>query len=646
MNLRRCLDQCSLGLLKQIAAAHAVPLPDPAARGELIGALVGRLLGPGYLATYVAHLDEAARAVLGRVAAEGGQARGFLLERESQGPGGDDGREGSRELLARLAGSGLLFRVFQASGTERGELYVLPGELTPLLPATRPPASRLVPVAGPAEVHACAPTFIMFALASFLRRWQEQSGHRTEAGGQLPALEQETTELVVELPSRSARERWTLFAHLAVRLGLLRRDAGGLALTDAFEEWLGRRGEAAHRLWAAYLGSERWNDLERAGSGAARFAGRTSEPRAARASVLGVIGSLPLGTWLLAAHVERAIRAQAPDFLREGFDAATSRLMDLASGEVLAGAPSWERVERAMIEYMLGGPLYWLGSVEWGQGPEGWDRLRLTERAGLWLAGSDSAFDAAPERLELSADGRLVAPATCDLALLWQLEPYLALERRGPPSVYSLSRASFSRGLAAGGSSHAVRELLERATAGPLPAAVRSELARWDGQAGRFVLRPLVALLAQDEAELTEALRRLEGSDLVGERLGPRAATVSRGRAPELAAALEQLGHLPDLDAALRPLAGRRAFAALVDQEVLEALLFCIRLARSLDPALAAEIPHAERLLRRLEQALGPITATRSGRRARALARRLRGPPPGQPRRTGGDVAGASGEAV
>ena len=71
-------------------------------------------------------------------------------------------------------------------------------------------------------------------------------------------------------------------------------------------------------------------------------------------------------------------------------------------------------------------------------------------------------------------------------------------------------------------------------------------------------------------------------------------------------------------------MAGRRAYGALVDGQSLEALLFCVRLTKALSPSLATEIPHAEILAQRIEQALGPIAAPRISRRARAVARKLK----------------------
>ena len=129
MNLRACLEQCSLALLRQIAEHHAVPLPEVAARAEVIRLLLGRLLAPGYLGGFVGQLDDAERWPLELVAAAGGQLRGFVFERrlrrrlETAGIPPDEVSAPTQQLQ-----SGLLFRTFQATGSDRGEVYALPAE--------------------------------------------------------------------------------------------------------------------------------------------------------------------------------------------------------------------------------------------------------------------------------------------------------------------------------------------------------------------------------------------------------------------------------------------------------------------------------------------------------------------------------------
>ena len=243
-------------------------------------------------------------------------------------------------------------------------------------------------VGPPGETRQCSSSLSLFALASFVRRWRQREARTPPAEGQLVALSRETAELAVELPGRSPRERWTLLAHLGLQLGLFARQQGGLQPTESVAGWLSLGEAAERRLWAAYVSSEHWNDLERAGSGGERFVGRTTEPVAARAQFLDLIRSLPSGGWFLVSDVERLVRERAPDFLREGFEVATSRLVDLQSGEVLGGVGSWERLEGQVVRYLLSGPLFWLGTLEWGRAAD-WDRVRLTPRGRAWLTSSE-----------------------------------------------------------------------------------------------------------------------------------------------------------------------------------------------------------------------------------------------------------------
>lgn len=587
--------------------------------------LAERLLEPGYLARQIERLEPAARLALELLSADGGRLRGFVLERRLRGRLDDASAEAVQATIAELLRMGLLYRVFQASGADRGELFVLFDELLPLLPTPPVEAERVAPtaVSPPERTLRCRSSFSLFALASFIRRWR-RAAHRGSQDGQLAALNQETAELAVELPGRLPRERWTLLAHLGLQRDLFTREEGGLQPTERLEEWLGL-GEAAERqLWEIYVNAEQWNDLERAGTGQGRFAGRTAEPVAARAALIGVVRTLSPDAWVSVDDLIGFVRERVPDFLREGFDGATSRLVDLESGEVLGGPGSWDRLEGQVVRYVVTGPLYWLGVVEWGASGESWDRLRLTQRGRAWLFGEEQALWDAPEPLRLDDDRNIRVAERSDLRLLWRLEPYLRLERRGPPSVYTLQRASFAAALGGGGSLIELRELLELGANQPLPLAVRLALERWGARAGRFRLRPAVLLLAEDADELAAVVERPELKPLLRERLGPTAALVAPARAGELAEALQHLGHLPELDSALRLMAGRRAYGALIDAETLEALLFCIRLIRALQPSLIDEIPHATRLAQRLEEALGPIAAPRLTRRARQVARKLR----------------------
>jgi hypothetical protein len=195
----------------------------------------------------------------------------------------------------------------------------------------------------------------------------------------------------------------------------------------------------------------------------------------------------------------------------------------------------------------------------------------------------------------------LLAPPRADLGALLQAERYLVLRERGRPSMYALERERVSEALAAGGSLGECRALLERLTQGPLPPKVAADLETWGERFGALHVRPAVVLEARTEADLDAALAVRPLRSLVKRRLGPQAAEVTASDALEVAAALREAGHLPRVDAALWLMAGRRAYAGLVDEQVLEFLLVSLLAFRAARPEQLMELEGAPALIERLE---------------------------------------------
>jgi hypothetical protein len=291
-------------------------------------------------------------------------------------------------------------------------------------------------------------------------------------------------------------------------------------------------------------------------------------------------------------------RAQ-PAFLREQLDARSAALRDPATDEPLLEQPSaWSRVERPLLRAILLGPLYWSGVV--ASSPDG-QRFAVT-RAGAGLLRSETAELLArpPEPCTWIAEALLASPRA-DLGALLRAERYLVLRERGRPSVYGLERERVAEALAAGGSLAECRGLLERLTQGPLPAQVSADLESWGERFGALSLRPAVLLEARGQSELEACLELRPVRGLVKRRLGPTAAEVAASEALDLAGALREAGHLPRVDAALWLMAGRRAYAGLVDEQVLEFLLISLLAFERARPEQLAELEGAPSLIERLE---------------------------------------------
>ena len=126
-------------------------------------------------------------------------------------------------------------------------------------------------------------------------------------------------------------------------------------------------------------------------------------------------------------------------------------------------------------------------------------------------------------------------------------------------------------------------------------------------------MRPAVLLEARSAAELDAVLAE-RTRPTVRPRAGwaRRLAEVAAADALELAAALRESGHLPRLDAALRLASEpRRAYAGLVDEQVLEFLLISLLAFQRARPEHLAELEGASTLLERLERQFPPRAAER-----------------------------------
>jgi hypothetical protein len=563
---------------------HQLPADDGSTRAELVERLVQHLSDPEHLVQVLQALTDAQRRALMEVGAAGGQTRGFLLARK-HGDVLDD-------LLAR----GLLFRTFTAAGPRRGELFAAPDEVLELLPAS-PEADALAepppPTEAPAERRATDPAFNVFTLASFVVR---QPRGLNEA-----AFAEEVRGWVEEPGGWPWQERWTFFRHLGQAAALFSRRAdGGLALASPLPDLLSDPPALRERLWRAYMRDREWSELARASVPLGPTLAEQVDASSLRAAILNQLARLPEGAWITLDDIVDWMRRAAPIFLREQLDVRSAALTDPTSGEPLLDQPSaWSRIEAPLVRYTLLGPLYWLGVV--ATSPTG-DRVALT-RAGSGLLRTQTAEILArpSEPCVWQADGRLLAPPRADLGALLQAERYLVLEERGRPSRYRLERERVAVALAVGGSVDECRELLERLCEAHLPAQVGADLDTWGERFGALALRPAVLLDARSEADL-EAVATLRGvRTLIKRRLGPSAAEVAASDALEVASALRSAGHLPRVDAALWLMAGRRAYAGLVDEQVLEFLLVSLLAFQRARPEQLAELEGAPSLIERLE---------------------------------------------
>ncbi len=325
--------------------------------------------------------------------------------------------------------------------------------------------------------------------------------------------------------------------------------------------------ERARQLAEAWRDSREWNDLLAVPG--LIFEGKSwrNDPHAARQAILALLAQVPAGQWWSLESFVAAVKDRQPDFQRPAGDYDSWYIRDASSGAFLRGFENWDRVDGALVRWLLEQPLAGLGLVEISAGAPAGERpsagaraFRLTSygAALLGLAGWPEAPE--PASLEVTAGaGGLVRAVAGEAAALASGYDRFQLARIGdwlPPEPaeagglvypYRLSPASLARGARKGISPGRILTFLERAAAGqPGLPALAAALRRWEQKGAEASLGELVVLRLASP-ELLASLRQAPGlSALLGETLGPAAVAVRRADLEQVQAALWELGILVD----------------------------------------------------------------------------------------------------
>ncbi len=168
----------------------------------------------------------------------------------------------------------------------------------------------------------------------------------------------------------------------------------------------------------------------------------------------------------------------------------------------------WRRVEGSLIEYMVYGPLTWLGLVDLGfnHPDSGPDSFRLTA-PGRWLLANE-----VPPEIPIGGGQVIVQPDFTILAfdpvsdvVLFNLEVFARRVSAERAILLRLTQASVYNAQQAGWDAARIQNYLEELTHQPLPANITRTLAEWQKTHERIRIFPHANLLhARQPSDLDE----------------------------------------------------------------------------------------------------------------------------------------------
>jgi hypothetical protein len=272
-----------------------------------------------------------------------------------------------------------------------------------------------------------------------------------------------------------------------------------------------------------------------------------------------------------------AVRERAPDFQRPAGDYDSWYIRDSETHAYLRGFEHWERVDGALVRWIIQGPLCWLGLAEVSTpdapDPEGARRKarRLTLRPtpgmaetafritapgaaflgkGEWMEAGQriEANTPADTHVHIGLDGVLSVPAA--------IAPYHRFRVARVTKWLGLSGETYTYRLTPGSLRRAARQgvvlgrivdfLREIADENGLPPSLLNALQRW-ARSGAEVTIQEVTVLRFKSPELLETLQRTpKVKDYLGRQLGPTVVEVRRESADKVRAILAEMGILSD----------------------------------------------------------------------------------------------------
>ncbi len=565
-SLRDALLDQSPQMLRAIAETNRIELPEGGVREQWASVLADALTRPEMVQRAWQMLNEAEREVLGKVVLNGGRIKAFQMLRDhgeirAFGPvalARDKPWLAPANATERLWYFGLIQRAFDVSGDFRGEIFYIPDEILPYLP--RPAVDSGIALkssAAPDTVSAHDTTFMWdtFILLSYVVRAEPGYTEGTLLSVEdLRALDEQV--LVKDSfvgKNIASAPRLTMLVRLARTARLIRIiPAVGVRLGSEAKAWL-RTTQQQRRLqlFDAWKRERTWNELRYVPTLKIEDTGWRNDPRLARAAVLNSLLQCPAGEWLSVASLAAAIKKFDPDFQRPDGDYDRWHIRDAESGRLLTGFSNWNRVEGALLKFIVEGPLTWLGVVSSGGGAED-GAFRLTDFGLRALGRTDADLpEPRPARFVVQGDFEVLVPIDAPMFARFQLERMAERVKWERISVYRLTRESLLRLLGHSVTVDQMLAFLKRISRAPFPRNVEFTLREWAAKYGEITLRRGAVLHTRNQKLLSELRHHPEVSPYIREVLSPTVALVAPEQVEELQARLQALGYSPRILASL-----------------------------------------------------------------------------------------------
>jgi hypothetical protein len=559
-NLRQCLIDCDMAMLRAIAQRRGIELTSNRQR-EVVEQLAEALVQPESVTDVLEGLKPQEREALESLVCEGGRKKLHLFVRQygeirAFGPGSLERERPWEDPVSAAEGlwySGLIYRAFDEVGGkprqgQSSEFIFVPQDLLALLPGVEktPPAFVVEAASTPSVIREGDSTLVQDTCA-FLSYLQNEEVKPLKDGSLTRHDIERVNQRFLVKEDGEETERLAFLHHLCQRLGLVHISGGFLKPNPPeARSWLkSPRAEQLRALQTAWRDDPDWNELWQVKSLRCEPTGWRNDPLLARKKILEHLAECPPEQWLSLASFVGAIKGSDPDFQRPDGDYTSWYIREVATGQYLTGFEHWDQVEGALIVHLVNKPFRWLGATSLGYDAEGDLCAFLITPWGAAFLGlpGEMPAEAPPSPMVIQPDFTIIAPASGSLYDRFQLERVATWLSSGKAYAYRLTRDSLACGLRQGIKIEMVLAFLKRVSDGKVPQNVVLALRNWDKKRGQIRLRKTLLLQVGNEVTMEELSTSPQTKVYLREIISPKAAIVAEEDWPKLLDELRKLGY-------------------------------------------------------------------------------------------------------
>ena len=457
-------------------------------------------------------------------------------------------------LAEALYYRGLIANKLDKSARGPQAFTYVPTDLAPLMPThqtgydlSAAPAQVVEPVAPPENIRP-ADTVLVDDLTTFLAFCQVYTVGTVGENG-MAIMSDAQQRLKPHLIGSASNARIALIMALAGGLGLAtEQDAAFRPQLSNIRKWLDlRRGEQVRSLVETWQNSTAYNELlYTPGLKPETSAGWQNDPLLGRQTVLNFLEIVPPDQWWPVDELIEDVKETEPDFQRPAGDYESWYIRDAQTDAYLRGFESWDKVDGAMLRFILTSLMNGLGLVDTAQNGS-LCRLTAYGRAFTGMADWPTANADQPP-ITVHEDGTIEVPRAASRYNRFQLSRFTEWLKAGDPFIYRMSLAGFTRASEQHIQAEQVLIFLRRSTQDNVPDSVRQMVETWGQAADSPVTLERLIVMRVPTPELlntiqtTPALRRY-----LSVPLGTTAVAVREDQWADLAAALQSQGILVDV---------------------------------------------------------------------------------------------------